>query len=548
MKKHLILLPHRLAGVIFITFLLLTLFTCKVDDDTVLLDADKLPGLEYLGRGYDFFGEYADVSAVKSPLIDLESFTKEVNAYGVTYAIPDAVDFILYNKNEISSIYGQDIQEYQKSLSIAAGAKVKCWGFKASVKTNFSEQYYSRSDFQFITVKNLLSRWRLTLPLDIPTLQGMLTQSAASDLEFMDPGLLFSKYGQFMLAEAIIGARADYSASALRTQEFSSTEFQLSARMSYSWLVGSASANISVEDEEKINNFRSQSVVNVVTKGGASQYGQSILEGNYGPWIESVENNPVLCDFTQRSLIPIWELCKDPVRKAELEQYFEQLGEAEKLPDPTQGSLAITDIEIVKVIRPDNIAWDNPYLAQIASRQKPGWRVLPQNMNNGSCDKALFLAFKEVSPWTGDGGYSDLFIDYLNSPKDSSISVPPGYGRLYCRYLPVPDSLHYPNITGMLLGCYCNLNTCSYTFPFFTGSGILLYYLNCMDGEPIRDLKIVVTDEENPDPPEGYVWVLSNTIEPANLDWGLGNPKKFLAYRKNLVPHGGIWEPNTDTQ
>ncbi|TNE50711.1 MAG: hypothetical protein EP344_17110 [Bacteroidetes bacterium] len=509
----------RRAGMVFLVFLLLNTFNCRVDDDIEPLAFDTLPGIEYLGRGYDFFGEYADVSAVKSPLIDLENYTKEVNAFGVTYAIPEAVDFILYNKNEISSIYGQTIQDYQRNLSISAGVSVKCFGFRASVKTNFAEQYYSHSDFQFTTVKNLISRWRLSLPFDIPTLQGMLTEAAAEDLESLAPDLLFKKYGHFLLTEAVIGARADYSASALRTEELSSTEFQIRARASYSWLTGGASASFGYSDSTAVKNFRNESVVNLITKGGASQYGQAILEGDYGPWINSVDYNPVLCDFTQRSLIPIWELCKSPTRKAELEQYFEQLGESEAIPPPSESSMAITEIEIIKVERPAGIDADNPNLAQIARRQKPGWRILETNMNNNECDMALFLAFREESPWSSKSGYCDLFVVY---DVDTSIKVPTGYRAF----------------TNANLNDKCGAKTTNklYYLPWSTG------------GEPIRGLRIeVISDTEpNPIPPEGYVWVLSDIIEPANLDWRLNGSRKYLAYTTHSVPSGGIWEPTFD--
>ncbi|MEZ4940942.1 MAG: MAC/perforin domain-containing protein [Saprospiraceae bacterium] len=510
------LLSNKWAGISLLTFLLVTLLYCKADDDTVPLNADQLPGLEYLGRGYDFFGEYADVSAVKSPLIELKNFVREVNAYGIPYAIPENVDFILYNKNEINSIYGQDIREYQENLSISAGVKVKYLGFKASVKTNFAQQYYTHEDFQFATVKNLVSRWRLSLPFDVQTLQGMLTTEAAADLEYLEPAALFSKYGHFMLTEAVIGARVDYSASARRTQEYSSDNFQLYARASYNWAVGNLSVDVSSQYGQTLQTFRSQAQINLITKGGASQYGQSILEGDYSPWIESIRDNPVLCDFTQRSLLPIWELCQNPARKAELEQYFEQLNGENELPPLTKDPLLITDIKIMEVPISDEttISADDPLLAEFARRQVPGYTVLQDNINNDGCSSALFLAYKEEKQSITNTGYSDLYVNYVG----------PGLSPLsgYIKFIP-------------------NLNyTCG------KGDSDLLYKPWNNQGNPIRGLMIKVTDDDDPGvPPEGYVWVLSDFIAPANLDWKLVGKKKFLAYTTEVNPNGVIWKKTT---
>jgi hypothetical protein len=47
--------------------------------------------------------------------------------------------------------------------------------------------------------------------------------------------------------------------------------------------------------------------------GGSSEYGQFIINGNatdYFPWINSIRDNPVFCDFDNATpIIPVWDLC-----------------------------------------------------------------------------------------------------------------------------------------------------------------------------------------------------------------------------------------------
>ncbi|MCB0626875.1 MAG: hypothetical protein KDC43_23910 [Saprospiraceae bacterium] len=490
-----------LLGLIIGVFLVLALADCKKDDPITEL---KLPGVENLGRGYDFFGEYADVSSLQSPLIEFGNYSKEVEAFGKSYAIPDEVDYIFYNQGEFTSIYGSTIQEYQSNFSLSAGLQVDYLGFQGSVRSNFSKEYYSNSNYQFVTIQDVIRKWRVSLPLEPATLRTMLTSQASADLEDLSPEALFNKYGTFLLVEAVVGARADYNVSVLKVQEYSAQQFQTYAQASYDWGVGSVEVDVESEYGKELGIFRSEAMTTLKVKGGSSQYGKYIMNGDYVPWIESVADNPVLCDFTNHSLVPIWELAATETRKTELYNYFLGLLEENELPDPVAEQVIVSDVKIVMVNR-GNLDWNDPQLAISAELLKPeGYKLLQGNMNDNHCSKALFLAYDEGT--LGEEGIVGLHIDRT----DNGPGPWPGYYKLE------------PNLDEQ-----CN--------------SAIHFYLYAKKGteEPILRLKLLTIDYgEDPEDylPDGFEIVTSEVNEYWDLLTGGDKIKSmYLLYSKQPV-------------
>jgi hypothetical protein len=392
------------------------------------------------------------------------------------------------------------------------------FGFNVSVNLNFDETYASHSDYSFITVKNLVSRWRISLPTDVTALRAMLTSQAASDIENMTPDDLFFKYGHFMVAEAIIGARADYNASAKITSEFTETDFKTAATMSYNWGTGKVTGTLTTAQQEQIAKFNSESTTTCNTKGGASHLGgMNILAGNYDDWLATVENDPVLCDFTNRSLVPLWELTTNVDRKAELKQRFEELVEEHKINiNPNVIDKVISEIRIVQIPRGGKDA-NNVELYNAASLNTPGYILLPQNVNGNKPDYATFIAYK-LKPFTINvTGYYNLIVD------DAENSTSPEQGGNY-GFSKIPP--------------YADCNNCN-DLNYGIGTGLYLWGLPAAPSEAqyyIRGLQIVV-DPATEDPPVGYTWVVDERDhERISLtkyeDNSGGTPEIYLAFTK----------------
>lgn len=80
----------------------------------------------FVGRGYDYFSEFAMETKLKESVLD---FNKMLNA--------DYLQLSKVNKAEISTVYGSTTEEYSKSYQVGAGVEGSYAGFSASLETNF---------------------------------------------------------------------------------------------------------------------------------------------------------------------------------------------------------------------------------------------------------------------------------------------------------------------------------------------------------------------------------------------------------------------------
>ncbi|MFO7925922.1 MAG: hypothetical protein R6U53_04440 [Natronomonas sp.] len=81
-----------------------------------------------------------------------------------------------------------------------------------------------------------------------------------------------------------------------------------------------------VRDREAIQEFRKASTVEVHARGGRAEYAGKIVEGGYEDWRDSIEEHMTFASLNDQSLQPIWDLCEDATRRAELEAAFREYG------------------------------------------------------------------------------------------------------------------------------------------------------------------------------------------------------------------------------
>jgi hypothetical protein len=134
--------------------------------------------------------------------------------------------------------------------------------------------------------------------------------------------------------------------------------------------------------EEQLQCFESNSFQNLKVSGGKSEYGSYIFQtGNYDKWIESINNieNLTISDFTDNSLIPIWELCADDIRKTELSSAFESYAEQFELPSLVDDAIDGLYFEAASypVVTPD-----------------PGWTLINVDLNRDAGGKYIYLCYK----------------------------------------------------------------------------------------------------------------------------------------------------------
>lgn len=376
----------NLIQIILIFLICLSLVPGCSEDNPTQSEPDPtgnlLPGVSYMGHGYNVFGDYAKTEFVKSALFKYDSY-QTVSVNGKSYNIPSDIEYIYVNTADFKSVSGINSHEYREKMGINASLGGSYSFFSLSVKNNYNEEHYKSNYRAFCTIQNVIKQWKLTLPYtDFTKLKSMLTDEAKSDIANLSPTTLFNKYGTHFLAELIIGARADYNTCVTKSTETSAIKnnFQVCAEASFKKKSGSGSFNMVTE--EQLQCFESNSFQNLKVSGGRSEYGSYIFQaGNYDKWIESIINieNLTISDFTDNSLIPIWELCADDTRKNELSSAFGTYAEQFELP-------ALVDETI------DGLYFEVSTSAVVTP--EPGWSMINVDLNRDAGGKYIYLCYK----------------------------------------------------------------------------------------------------------------------------------------------------------
>lgn len=444
------------ATIFILLFFLTFIIGCKEDNPTESEPdptSNLLPGVSYVGHGYNVFGDYAKTEYVKSVLFKYDSY-QAVTINGKSYNVPSDIEYIYINSADFKSVSGINSHEYRESMSISASLSGSYGFFSLSVKNNYNEEHYKSNYRAFCTIQNVIKRWKLTLPYtDFTKLKSMLTDAARSDIANLPPETLFNKYGTHFVAELIIGARADYNTVVTKCVETSAIKnnFQVCAEASFKKASGSGSYH--TVTEEQLQCFESHMAQNLKVSGGRSEYGSYIFQaGNYDKWIESINNmeNLTISDFTDNSLLPIWELSADDARKNELSSAFETYAEQFELPallDETIDGLYF-EVSDYAVVTPD-----------------PGWTIINTDLNRDAGGKYIFLCYQN--------GLDDQEAISAITFIVNSQATPAGY-------IKIPQDLNE--------GC---------------GGGtdyIYLCYKKEITNNPIRRVKILIGQNTQPEP------------------------------------------------
>ena len=305
-----------IIGLVWLTALVL--FSCNLSGPEDEVGDTAISSSQFLGRGYDVFSAYADPLDVRGEVLDFD----EMNNAGL-------IERLQLERSNFETIEGHDVETYMNKLSQKVEVSASYAGFSGSVKVNFDESHYTNSSYSFATVTSLIQKYSARIEAGIPvaTLKSYLTDNADAMLNNGDvePLTVFMAFGTHVMRGIIIGGRLDYSVSADMTEVGGDTSIGVFAEVGYE---GAFDVNVSSEtvSATEWSDFTSSSKKTLKVYGGASEYGQYIInedKQSYVPWIESIGDNPVFCEFDSTNpLIPIWELCDDSDRSSELQNYF----------------------------------------------------------------------------------------------------------------------------------------------------------------------------------------------------------------------------------
>jgi len=362
----------------------------------------QTPGLDILGYGYDVFGNYADQSSKKRYNLFTFSNFKNTPIGSDQYSVPEYVILENISKHMVTTVSGESIREYAQSQASSVGLSVDALFFSGSINSSYSSSSSGSERRFYYTYRDANTKWRISFDeRNLSSLKNILDPAFKRDLQTMDPAKLFATYGTHYIASAYLGGRADYNSVTTITQNTKTSAIAVAVEAEYHAVSGNAT--LDKQSSELLSNSDTKTKLTVT--GGNSEYANNIsTTATYEKWASGIASMPVLCDFDENSLKPIWDFAETAGRRAELKSEFDKMIKANPLPEAMAGSFKVANK--IYFIRP--VSQKNSYI------DIPGYHFLAEK-ENGTPVKL----WEKDNPGTGLQGI-DRFIKIIphgNKPE-----------------------------------------------------------------------------------------------------------------------------------
>ncbi|WP_288377360.1 MAC/perforin domain-containing protein [Chryseobacterium culicis] len=292
------------------------------------LSAAKFAGdgvYDVLGHGYNATGEYANASAAGFKVVDIDRFKSE-----------QAGRLLAENtfSQEYVEDYGENAESYSKMIStkvdVTAGIplfkKTLSVGFNSAVTTN------NKFDAKYIygSYNLLIKQRRLRFNATNEMLADYVTPEFTQDLQTKTPQQIVQDYGTHVAVDIYTGAKMDIIFQSETTNESRERAARIGVKVEMKNIFNVDVTN-DVNTSESNKNFSKK--LSYRTRGGDPSKGligelnldQSNPKINISTWQNSSTiSNAVLVDFGNNGLMRIYDLVKDPVKKAQLKAYVDQ--------------------------------------------------------------------------------------------------------------------------------------------------------------------------------------------------------------------------------
>ena len=296
---------------------------------------------DFLGKGYNIFtGRWADVQSVKARVIDLKKLQKANDG-------EDPVTLQPAPKAEATTCEGKTLTELSNSFKINGSVSTQIFKFSAEVKAAYGNDYKETGSEEYAICYYAARKGIYSF--DYATaVDGLIDDDAEDSVSnrYLNStaykaiyGLLpkyqgstgirklIETYGTHVVVSGVVGARREFT---LRMQKNEKTQnISVSAMAKAGYKGAFASGNVSVESSYE-NDWKEASQYCTTSK--LSVGGSTNLELTDKEWEEALTDaNAALVDFTEDSLVPIWELCFDTERAKAIRKEVLMYG-AEKAP------------------------------------------------------------------------------------------------------------------------------------------------------------------------------------------------------------------------
>ncbi len=373
----------------------------------------QMPGLDVLGYGYNVFGEYADQASKKKYCLFKYSNFKNEPIGSNQYSVPKYVFLENISKHKVSAVSGESMREYSKNQSASVGLSTDAMFFSGSINASFSKSESKTERYYYYTYRDANTKWRVSFDeRNMGMLKTILDPIFKKDLATKDPAELFRLYGTHYIASAYLGGRADFNTKTVITGSTQTSDIAASVKASYGAVTGSASTS-SGESSKKLDSNTSWKLT---VTGGNSEFANNISDPvTYEKWASGIATMPVLCDFDQNSLKPIWDFCTTEKRKSQLKAEFAKMLKANPLPEAMSGAMNVSNkIYFIKNVADKNLYIDIPGYHFDAQRKNGSW-VTVYVKNNYEAGLQGIDRFIKVIPHATEPDYVFLQPQHSNS-------------------------------------------------------------------------------------------------------------------------------------
>lgn len=278
----------------------------------------KFGAYNALGYGYNVTGEFADANSTALKIIDTDKFKIENPS-----RISDETVLSQEQKDE----YGKDATSFSEMISkkVEATKLLQVYGKTipfASAKLNnqtFDKSYIYGSYNMIIKLKRF--RYNATAEL----LSNYLTSNFLNDIEEKTPEQIVQNYGTHVSVDIYTGAKVDMIFQAKTTNH----DRERAARIGVRTYLNDVNNNEidaieAAKNYEKKLYYKTRGGDQSKAKAGIFNLDKKTPTINFIHWQSTVtKENSVLVDFGDSGLVIIYDLVKDPVKKAKLKFYID---------------------------------------------------------------------------------------------------------------------------------------------------------------------------------------------------------------------------------
>lgn len=276
---------------------------------------------DLLGYGYDVTGEYANSSAARFPVINVDALQQ---------AQPIRIEWDLSKKQTGNLVAGENAKSYLEKKSLKVKGSFGVGVFKASITTSFSSSDMFSSKYVYSGYDLVIQQKRVKMNAGIALMKAYLNPNFLADIQNETPQYIVKTYGTHVLGDITLGAKLQVT----YRSETSNTNREKASEAGVDVSVGkifSINTGFNHSETETASNF-SQSLHYKTIGGDPSKsliatvpVGTNVPKVSIADWqASSTLANAEMIDFNPEALIPLYELVTDVAKQTALKNYIEQ--------------------------------------------------------------------------------------------------------------------------------------------------------------------------------------------------------------------------------